>query len=151
MAGPKKGVGSGTKVEISTDGTKFTKIMSVTKVSTPEFSTDDADLTDQESYESNNKFKESVPTFIDGGEIKIDGWVNTDDTGVAAAETAFFDQSPVICRVVFPAWMGKTITYNGYIKSLQTIGDLDPEAGVPYSITIKVNKKPVVSQTRIGG
>lgn len=151
MAGPKKGVGSGTKVEISTDGTKFTKIMSVTKVSPPAFSTDDADLTDQESYESNNKFKESAPTFIDGGEVKIDGWVNTDDTGVAAAETAFFDQSPVICRVVFPAWMGKTITYNGYIKSLQTIGDLDPEAGVPYSITIKVNKKPVVSQTGIGG
>lgn len=151
MAGPKKGVGSGTKVEISTDGTKFTKIMSVTKVSLPEFSTDDADLTDQESYDSNDKFKESVPTFIDGGEIKIDGWVNTEDTGVAAAEKAFFDQSAIICRVVFPAWMGKTITYNGYIKSLQAIGDLDPEAGVPYSITIKINKKPVVSQTGIGG
>lgn len=151
MAGPKKGVGSGTKVEISTDGTKFTKIMSVTKVSPPELSTDDADLTDQESYASNDKFKESVPTFIDGGEIKIDGWVNTDDTGVAAAETAFFDQSPVICRVVFPVWMDKTITYNGYIKSIQSIGDLDPEAGVPYSITIKVNKKPVVTKTSEGG
>lgn len=151
MAGPKKGVGSGTKVEISTDGTTFTKIMSVTKVSLPEFSTDDADLTDQESYDSNDKFKESVPTFIDGGEIKIDGWVNTDDTGVAAAEKAFFEQSPVICRVVFPAWMGKTITYNGYIKSLQTIGDLDPEAGVPYSITIKINKKPVITKTGEGG
>lgn len=147
MAGPKKGVGSGTKVEISTDGTQFVKLMSVTKVTPPEFSSDEADVTDNESYASNDKFKESVPTFIDGGEIKIDGWVHTEDTGVSEAEKAFFDQSMVTCKVIAPAWIGNTITYKGFIKSLQPIGDLDPENGVPYSVTIKVTSKPVTTKT----
>ena len=147
MAGPKKGVGSGTKVEISTDGTQFVKLMSVTKVSLPEMTTDEADLTDQESYDTNDKVKESVPTFIDCGEIKLDGWVNTDDTGVSAAEKAFFDQSMLTCKVITPAWIGNTITYKGFIKSLQPIGDLDPENGVPYSVTIKVTSKPVTTKT----
>lgn len=147
MAAPKKGVGSGSKVELSTDGTQFIKFMSVTKVSTPTFEVDTADLTDNESFESNNKFKESVPTFIDGGELKIDGWVHTDDEGVAAAEQAFFDQTPVTVRVVLPAWIGKTCTFKGFIKSLQALGDLDPENGVAYSVTVAVTSKPTMART----
>lgn len=151
MAGPKKGVGSGTKFELSTDGSKFTPFMSVTKVSPPEFSKDTADLTDNGSYENNNKFKESVGTFIDGGELKVEGWVHTEDQGLTLAEQAFFDDLPVTGKIISPKWLDKTITYPGVITNLQPIGDLDPENGVPYAMTMKVTGKPTTTKSSVGG
>lgn len=151
MAGPKKGTGSGTKFELSTDGSTFKKFMSVTKVSPPEYSRDTVDLTDNGSFENNNQMKESGTGFIDPGELQVDGFVHTEDEGLPAAEEAFFSGVEVKGKIISPPWLNKTITYSGIITKLKPIGDLDPENGVPYSMTMKLLGKPTVAKTEGGG
>lgn len=149
---PKKGTGSGTQVYISTDdGSTYKKLLSNTKVSPPSFTRNTVDLTDNDSYESNNQMKEFGVGFIEGGDLKIDGWHRGDNTGMDDAEKAFFDKGIVKIKIVSPPWMGKTIIYPGLITELQTIGDMDPESGVPYSITTKVTGKPTTEATAASG
>ena len=107
MALPKKGTGSGTKAYISTDGSEFTQFLSVSKVSPPDYSRGTVDLTDNASYDDNNQMKEFGVGFVEAGELKIEGWHRTDDTGITVAETAFFDGTPVQIKLVSPPWMGK--------------------------------------------
>lgn len=145
---PKKGTGSGTQVEISIDdGSTYKKLLSNTKVSPPSFTRSTVDLTDNDSYENNNQMKEFAVSFIEGGDLKIDGWYRGDNTGMDDAEKAFFDKGIVKIKIVSPPWMGKTIVYPGLITELQTVGDMDPENGVPYSITTKVTGKPTTETT----
>ena len=148
MALPKKGTGSGTKAYISTDGSEFTQFLSVSKVSPPDYSRGTVDLTDNASYDDNNQMKEFGVGFVEAGELKIEGWHRTDDTGITAAEEAFFAGTPVQIKLVSPPWLGKTLVFPGIITGLQTIGSLEPENGVPYSVTVKPTGKPVITSTQ---
>lgn len=151
MAIPKKGTGSGTTFELSTDdGSSWTKILSVSKVTPPEYTRNTVDLTDNSSYDSNNQMKEFGTGFIEGGELKVEGFVRTDDTGLAAAEAAFFEGGEVKARIVGPKWYDKTLVYPGVLTVMQPIGELDPENGVPYSLTMKVTGKPTVTKSEGG-
>ena len=48
-------------------------------------------------------------------------------------------------HISLPARIGEDYVVQGYISSLQEVGDIDPENGIPYSLTVKTNKKPVKS------
>lgn len=151
MTIPKKGTGSGTTFELSTDdGSSWTKILSVSKVTPPEYTRNTVDLTDNSSYDSNNQMKEFGTGFIEGGELKVEGFVRTDDTGLATAEEAFFEGGEVKARIVGPKWYKKTLVYPGVLTGMQPIGELDPENGVPYSLTMKVTGKPTVTNSEGG-
>ena len=150
MALPKKGTGSGTTFELSTDGSVWTKILSVTKVTTPEFTRNTVDLTDNGSFEDNNQMKEFGTGFIEGGDVKVEGFVRSDDTSMDAAETAFYSGEEVQGRLVGPKWLGKTVVYKGVLTAFQPMGEFDPENGVTYSLTMKVTGKPTVTKT-VGG
>ena len=135
MTAPKKGTGSGTSFELSNDGgSTWKKFMSVSKVTPPEYTRNTVDLTDNSSFDSNNQMKEFGTGFIEGGDLKVEGFVHTEDE--------------VKGKLVSPAWLNKTLTYPGVITSLQPIGELDPENGVPYSMTMKVTGKPTVAATK---
>ena len=72
MATPKKGTGSGTTFELSTDdGSTWTKILSVSKVTPPEYTRNTVDLTDNSSYDSNNQMNQISTGIIKGGELKV--------------------------------------------------------------------------------
>lgn len=149
MATPKKGTGSGTSFELSSDnGTTWKKFMSVTKATPPEYTRNTVDLTDNSSFDSNNQMKEFGTGFIEGGDLKVDGFVHVEDEGLAFAETCFYSGEIVTAKLVAPTWLNKTLTYPGVITSLQPIGELDPENGVPYSMTMKVTGKPTVAATK---
>lgn len=151
MATPKKGTGSGTSFELSTDGgAEWTKILSVSKVTPPEYTRNTVDLTDNSSYGSNDQMKEFGTGFIEGGELKVEGFVRTDDTGLTFAEEAFFEGGEVKARIVGPKWLDKTLVYPGVLTGMQPIGELDPENGLPYSLTMKVTGRPTVTKTSGG-
>lgn len=149
MATPKKGTGSGTSFELSSDnGATWTKFMSVTKVVPPEYTRNTVDLTDNSSFDTNNQMKEFCTGFIEGGELKVDGFVHVEDKGLAFAETCFYSGEIVNAKLVSPPWLNKTLIYPGVITGLQPIGELDPENGIPYSMTMKVTGKPTVAATK---
>lgn len=122
--------------------------MSVTKVVPPEYTRNTVDLTDNSSFDTNNQMKEFGTGFIEGGDLKVDGFVHVEDKGLAFAETCFYSGEIISAKLVSPPWLNKTLVYPGVITGLQPIGELDPENGIPYSMTVKVTGKPTVAATK---
>ena len=148
---PQKTTGSGAKVSISTDGTTFQEFGSVSSVSMPTMSRGTVDVTDLNSYEDNDKFKEYLADFVEGGDLVTNGFFLAGDEGQAAAETAFYGDNPVWIRIVLPAKIGKTFTAKGIPTSYQPLGDIDPSNGIGFSFTVKVTAKPTLAATTQGG
>lgn len=144
MALPEKGTGNGTKAEISTDaGATWKAFGSVSKVTPPNYTRETVDVTDNASYENNDQMKESAVGFIEADELKIEGFYKKTDEGRAAAETAFFAGDVVQLKITMPKFIGKTKTYSGILTAYQELGELSPDTGVAYSLSLKPNKKPV--------
>lgn len=138
-----KSPGFGTKAYFSTDGVDFTKKFShVTKVTPPSMSRNMVDMSDMNSFDDNDQMKEEMPGYIEGGDATIEGFYKESDTAMEAAKAAFYAGIPVWIKIDLPDRISETYVVQGYISSLQEIGDIDPENGVPYSLTVKTNKKP---------
>ena len=147
MSIPDKATGSGTKAFISTDGTAFQQFASVTKLGGPSLSRGTVDVTDMNSYESNNQFKEFLVDFIEADEIPIEGFVKQTDQGRTAAETAFYAGSTVYIKLQLPAAIGQTMLITGIMTKYQPIGDISTSEGIAYAISVKPTAKPTLSAT----
>lgn len=142
MAIPKKGTGAGTKISFSTDGSAYTQFASVSKITPPAFSRETQDVTDLNSFEENDQFKEHVGGFIEADEMSIDGFFVKSDAAREAAEAAFYSNEEVYLKITMPAFIGKTVTVKGIITKYQPFGELTPDGGVAFSLSIKPNSKP---------
>lgn len=148
MATPEKGTGNGTQVHVSVDGgNTFKKFGSVTKVSGLKLTREDIDVTDNDSYESNGQMKESSPGFITADDLNVEGFYKKTDDARTVIDTAFYDGSDVQLKIVSPKFMGKTFVYKGYINSWQEFGELSPETGVSYAMSLKVQGKRTETAT----
>lgn len=147
MPTPSKATGSGTKAFISTDGTAFQEFASVTKLGGPSMSRGTVDVTDMNSFSSNNQFKEFLTDFIEADEIPIEGFVLQTDVGRTAAETAFYAGSTVYIKLQLPAAIGQTMLITGIMTKYQPIGDISTSEGIAYAISVKPTAKPTLSAT----
>lgn len=144
----KKSTGSGTTAEISTDGgTTYKKFASVTKLSPPNMSRATVEVTDMNSFETNDQMKEFLTDFIEADEMSVEGYVLTADDGRDAAETAFYSGAEVKIKIVLPKAIGKTMTVTGLITAYQPIGDISTSDGLAFSMSIKPTKKPELAVT----
>lgn len=151
MSIPDKATGSGTKAYISTDNETFSQFASVTKLGGPSLSRGTVDVTDMNSYERNNQFKEFLVDFIEADEIPIEGFVKKTDAGRTAAETAFYNGDVVYIKLELPAAIGKTMLITGIMTKYQPIGDISTSEGIAYAISVKPTAKPTLSDTQAGG
>jgi len=149
MAGttPGKATGSGCKASISTDGSTYKDFASITKLGPPNMSRGTVDVTDMNSYETNDQMKEFLPDFIEAEEMAIEGFVKKTDEGRNAAETAFYAGTLVQIKIVLPAAIGKTMTVKGYIVGYRPIGDISTDAGIAFSMSVKPIAKPDMADT----
>lgn len=148
MATPEKGTGNGTQVYISVDsGKTFKEFGSVTKVSGVKLTREDVDVTDNKSYDSNGQMKESSPGFITVDDMTVEGFYKKTDDARTVIDTAFYAGSDVQLKIVMPKFIGKTFIYKGYINSWQDFGELTPETGVSYSLSLKIQGKRTESST----
>lgn len=148
MATPEKGTGNGTQVHISVDdGKTFKEFGSVTKVSAPKLTREDVDTTDNKSFENNGQMKESSPGFITADDLTVEGFYKNTDEARTVIDTAFYEGSDVQLKIVSPKFMGKTFVYKGYINSWQEFGELSPETGVSFAMSLKVQGKRVETAT----
>lgn len=144
---PGKATGSGAKAAISTDGTTYKDFASITKLGPPNMSRGTVDVSDMNSYETNNQMKEFLPDFIEAEEMSIEGYVKKTDEGRDVAEEAFYAGTEVSIRIILPAAIGKTMTIRGYIVGYRPIGDISTDAGIAFSMSIKPIAKPVLADT----
>lgn len=147
MALPKKTTGSGTKAFFSTDKQTWKEFASVSKITPPSMSRGTIEVTDMNSYENNNQFKEYLGDFIEGDEMNIEGYFIKDDEGRNALEAAFYSGEECYVKVQLPPAIGQDMIVKGVLTKYQPMGEISPSAGIPFTMSMKPNSKAEMSPT----
>lgn len=147
MATPEKTTGSGTKAYFSTDKENWLEFASVSKITPPSYSRGTVDVTDMNSYENNNQFKEFLGDFIEADEMGIEGYFVKGDVGREALEDAFFTGKQCHVKVQLPPAIGKDMVASGVLTKYQPMGEISPTAGIAFSMSMKPNSKPEMTDT----
>lgn len=147
MALPKKTTGSGTKAFFSTDNQKWLEFASVSKITPPSMSRGTIEVTDMNSYETNNQFKEYLGDFIEADELGIEGYFVKDDAGRNALEEVFYNGNECYVKVQLPPVIGQDMIVKGILTKYQPMGEISTSAGIPFTMSMKPNSKPVMSDT----
>lgn len=143
--------GSGSKIYVSTDKKNWKLFGKVTGVTPPTFTREAIDATTLNSFSDNDKFKESVPGFVEGSDLPVNGFYVNGDEGREAADAAFYGDNPVYIKVETPPKIGKTFIYYGPPTSYTPLGEINTSGLIGFAFTIKVIKKPEVSTTQDSG
>lgn len=147
MANAKKSTGSGTKAFFSADGSDFKEFASITKVSPPSMTRGTVEVTDMNSFENNDQFKEFLGDFIEADEMSIEGYYISDDEGRNALEAAFYAGDPCYIKIQMPPAIGKDMTVKGVLTKYQAFGEISTSAGIAFSTSIKPSSKPTLTAT----
>lgn len=147
MALPKKTTGSGTKAFFSTDGESYTLFASVTKIGPPSMSRGTVEVTDMNSYEDNDQFKEYLGDFIEADEMSIEGYFVKDDAARDALEAVFYSGEECYVKIQLPPLIGKSMIVKGIITTYRPIGDIATDSGIGFNASIKPNGKPTMQDT----
>jgi hypothetical protein len=110
--------GKGGSLSISTNGTTFTKIAQVQKVTNSGQKSNLADIT---NLDSASAFIERIPTTLDSGTLSFTVVVNTADAGQLMLLAAFQAQSKLTCKLQYPPVGSQTTgllkTFSAYVTS----------------------------------
>lgn len=147
MATPQKTTGSGTKAFFSQDNQTWKEFASISKISPPSMSRGTVEVTDMNSYESNDQFKEFLGDFIEADEMNIEGYFVKDDAGRTALEEAFFGGVECYIKIQLPPVIGQDMIVKGILTKYQPMGEISTSAGIPFSMSMKPNGKPQMVDT----
>lgn len=147
MATPKKTTGSGTKAFFSTDKSTWKEFASISKITPPSMSRGTIEVTDMNSYATNNQFKEYLGDFIEADEMTIEGYFVKDDEGRNALEAAFYSGTECYIKVQLPPAIGQDMIVKGVLTKYQPMGEISTSAGIPFTMSMKPNSKAEMTQT----
>lgn len=147
MATPKKTTGSGTKAFFSTDGSDWLEFASVSKITPPSMSRGTIEVTDMNSYETNNQFKEYLGDFIEADEMTIEGYFVKGDEGREALEACFYSGDECYVKIQLPPAIGQDMVVKGVLTKYQPMGEISTSAGIPFTMSMKPNSKATMSDT----
>jgi hypothetical protein len=91
--------GKGGSLSLSTDGTTFTKVAQVQKVTS---SGQKANLADITNLDSPSAFIERIPTTLDSGTLSLTVVANPSDAGQLMVLAAFQAQTKLTCKLQYP-------------------------------------------------
>lgn len=147
MATPKKTTGSGTKAFFSKDNTDWKEFASISKIGPPSMSRGTVEVTDMNSYENNDQFKEFLGDFIEADEMTIEGYFVKGDVGRTALEEAFYGGEECYVKIQLPPVIGQDMIVKGILTKYQPMGEISTSAGIPFAMSMKPNGKPTLSDT----
>lgn len=105
------------------------------------------DVSDMNSYEDNDQFKEYLGNFIEGDNVDIEGYFIKDDAGRNALETAFYAGTECCIKIQLPPVIGQDMVVKGVLVTYRPIGEISTDAGIAFSASIKPTGKPTMSAT----
>jgi hypothetical protein len=110
--------GKGGSLSLSLNGTDFTKVAQIQKVTSGGMKANFADIT---NLDSPNAFIERIPTTLDSGTLTFTVVARTDDAGQAMLLAAFQAQTRLTCKLQYPPIPGQTTgllkTFSAYVSS----------------------------------
>ena len=147
MAIPEKTTGSGTKAFFSKDKTSWKQFASVSKITPPSMSRGTIEVTDMNSYEDNNQFKEYLGDFIEADEMTIEGYFIKDDAGREDLEACFYSGEECYVKVQLPPAIGQDMIVTGVLTRYQPMGEISTTAGIAFTMSMKPNGKAEMVDT----
>lgn len=147
MATPKKTTGSGTKAFFSKDKTTWKEFASVSKITPPSMSRGTVEVTDMNSYETNNQFKEYLGDFIEADEMTIEGYFVKDDAGRADLEECFYSGEECYVKIQLPPAIGQDMIVTGVLTKYQPMGEISTTAGIAFTMSMKPNGRAELTDT----
>lgn len=115
--------------------TATTAIGGLTSIGGIEVSADTVDVT---ALDSEGGYREFIAGFKDAGDVSLEGYLDDDDAGQAAAYAALESGEVQTCEIAFPN--GSKWAFKGIITGFSTGAEL--EDAVSFSTTVKVSGKP---------
>jgi predicted secreted protein len=133
-------------------GTKFNwdgkQVASINNIGGVEFNVDTVDVT---THDSEGAFKEFIAGLLDAGDVPISGFFDhTDTDGQLAMVADCASRLIKPATIVFPASTGTQWAFNGLITNIK-VGDAPTDDGIPFSATIKISGKPILTVTTAAG
>ncbi len=124
--------GKGGSLSISTDGTAFTKIGQIQKLSSSGQKSNFADIT---NIDSPSAFIERLPTTLDSGTLSFTCVSNPADSGQLMLLAAFNAQTKLTCKLQYPP-VGTQVT--GLLKTFSAYASqaTDPTLSISDASTI---------------
>ena len=147
MALPKKTTGSGTKAFFSRDGQTWKEFASISKIGPPTMSRGTIEVTDMNSYENNDQFKEFLSDFIEADDMNIEGFYIKGDPGREDLESCFYSGEECYVKIQLPPVIGQDMTVKGVLTKYQPMGEISPTSGIAFNMTMKPNGRPKMSDT----
>lgn len=127
----------GTKLEIA--GVVVGGLKSINGI---EVSADTIDVTDLSNATG---YREKLPGFKDAGEVTASGFMDGEDEGQAKCEQLLNSGDVVECKIIFPAKIGKTWTFQAGVTKFATSVELEDAVG--FEIALAVSGKPTLAAT----
>ena len=138
--------GKGGSITVSSDGTTFTPIAQITKLSSSGAKANFADITNLDSPDA---FIERIPTTLDSGTVSFTCVANPLDTGQTLLLASFNAQTKLTVKVQYPALPTQTTgllkTFSAYVSSAPMPGVSVTDASTidaELTITGKVTDTP---------
>lgn len=133
-------------------GTKFNwdgkRVASLNNIGGVEFNVDTVDVT---THDSEGAFKEFIAGLLDAGDVPISGFFDHEDTDGQLAMVADCAARMVKpATIIFPVSTGAQWDFNGLITNIK-VGDNPTDDGIPFSATVKVSGKPVLTIATAAG
>lgn len=147
MAIPEKTTGSGTKAFFSKDKQDWKQFASVSKINPPSMSRGTIEVTDMNSYEDNNQFKEYLGDFIEADEMTIEGYFVKNDSGRSMLEECFYSGEECYVKIQLPPTIGKDMIVTGVLTKYQPMGEISTTAGIAFTMSMKPNGKAEMVDT----
>ena len=114
----------------------------LTSIDGIKISGDEVDVT---ALDNNTGYREFLQGFKDGGEVPLSGFLDGADTGQDELYSLLESGTVTPMAIIFPAAIGKTWSFNAFVKEFSTGVDID--GAITFDVTVRVSGKPTLAAT----
>ena len=136
-----KSRGVGTLFKVGSGNTAKT-VGGLSSIDGVSVSSDEVEVT---SLDNADGYREYLQGFKDGGEVPLSGFLDGADDGQAELYTLLESGAVTAMSIVFPAAIGKTWSFNAFVKEFTTSVDVD--GAITFDVTVRVSGKPTLAAT----
>ena len=102
-----------------------------------------ADTIDVTDLANSTGYREKLAGFKDVGDVSVSGFLDGEDAGQDKCLELLNSGEAVACKIVFPAKIGKTWSFNAYVNKFTTGAEV--EDAVTFEAGLAVSGKPTLA------
>lgn len=136
-----KSRGVGTLFKVGSGNTAKT-VGGLSSIDGIKVSSEEVDIT---SLDNSDGYREYLQGFKDGGEVPLSGFLDGADDGQDELYTLLESGTVTPMSIIFPAAIGKTWSFNAFVKEFTTSVDVD--GAITFDVTVRVSGKPTLAAT----